>query len=166
MKKPKRRYTNGAYARLEADVIESEAFGALSSANSVRVLIRFWQKRRFKRRGKKGKGRCTDELANNGDIKFTYDEASEFGMSESTFLRVIKELVALGFIDIDEENQDGFIPGKGRMPIKYTISHRWRHYGTPIFTKIEKPRVHGKGIGFKPGNRQGKNSSLSVTDNR
>jgi len=153
----KRKFHQGGYAQLEADLIESEAFQALSTANSVRVLVRFWQKRRFKRKGKKGKGKCTNELANNGEIKFTYAEAAEFGIKEQTFLRVIKELIALGFIDIDYDNQDGFIPGKGRTPTKYTISDRWILYGTGMFECREKPRINPGGVGFKPGNRQGRN---------
>ena len=166
MFKKKRNYHQGGYAQLDADLIESDAFEALSSANSVRVLVRFWQKRRFKRRGKKGRGKCTDELANNGQIKFTYAEAAEFGISERTFLRIIKELIALGFIDIDYENQDGFIPGKGRTPTKYTISERWRLYGTGMFEHREKPRINPRSVGFKPGNRQGKRFKKAVVEYR
>ena len=153
----KRKFHQGGYAQLEADLIESIAFQALSTANSIRVLVRFWQKRRFKRKGKKGKGKCTRELANNGEIRFTYAEAAEFGMSEQTFLRVIRELIALGFIDIDYDNQDGFIPGKGRTPTKYTISDRWILYGTGMFERKEKQRLNPKSVGFKPGNKHGRN---------
>jgi len=155
--KKKRKFHQGGYAQLESDLIQSEAFAALSTANSVRTLVRFWQKRRFKRKGKKGKGKCTDELANNGEIKFTYAEAVELGMSESTFLRALKELIALGFIDIDYDNQEGFLPGKGRMPTKYTISEEWRFYGMGTFQAKKKPRINPKGIGFKQGNKQGRN---------
>ena len=167
--KKKRKFHQGGFSQLESDLIQSEAFAALSTANAVRTLVRFWQKRRFKRKGKKGKGKCTDELANNGKIVFTYTEAAELGMSESTFLRVLKELIALGFIDIDEENQDGFIPGKGRRPTKYTISKRWRFYGNDgpgAFDAREKPRINPKGIGFKRGNKQGKKLNKAAVGDR
>ena len=78
-------------------------------------------------------------------------------MTEQTFLRVIRELIALGFIDIDYDNQDGFIPGKGRTPTKYTISDRWILYGTGMFERKEKPRLNPKSVGFKPGNKHGRN---------
>jgi hypothetical protein len=155
MSRDKRKFSERGWALLEADLIESPAFWALSSANSVRVLVRFWQKRRFAKKRSRGKGKYGPEIVNNGQITFTGSEADELGIkSRSTFLRAVKELIEAGFLDIREGDQEGFRPGYGRRPTRYRISDRWRSYGTSLFQRESKGRVLPKGLGFQRGNTE------------
>lgn len=166
MKETKRKFDQRAWAKLEADLIQSEAFCALSTANSVRVLIRFLQKRRFAKKRKNRKNIYGPEVTNQGQIIFTYQEASELGIKgKGTFQKCLKELVRLGFIDIEEEDQDGFRPGFGRMPTKFRISSRWKLYGTAMFQVKEKKRVLPPGVGFKKGNKEWQLSRRSSKNN-
>jgi hypothetical protein len=146
-----RKFDERGFARLEADLMQSRAFWAIRSANGVRVLCRFWQKRRFLK--KKRRAGRSDEITNQGKILFTSAEAAELGIaSRSTFLRLVKELVELGFIDIHPEDQGGFRPGYGHTPTRFRISQRWRLYGKPGFEARKKERVLPDGLGFAKGN--------------
>ena len=85
-------------------------------------------------------------ITNNGDIVFTYSEAKELGIKSSqTFHRVKKELIEeKGFIDIADAGN-----WYDKKPTKYSISERWRKYGTDEYRKEEIPRILPDGIGFK-----------------
>ena len=61
---------------LEADVINSRAFRVLT-ATAIRTLLRFYQLRWMKtERGRKGKKAYV--ILNNGEIVFTYADATKF----------------------------------------------------------------------------------------
>lgn len=74
---------------------------------------------------------------------FPYSEAKRLGYPTATFSKVIRELVATGFIDPQEK---GGLRGNGRVANRFTMSRRWKDYGTPDFrtldwsTFIPKPR--------------------------
>ncbi len=110
------------------DLLESNAFLELKGAKSIRVLIRFYQKRRW------AKVRRRIEYISES-MAFTYSEAQELGIGPSRFHEIIPELHRLGFIDI--EHQGG---GLMKDYSRYSISNRWRKYGTPDFEHKEKPR--------------------------
>ena len=109
-------------------------------------VIRFHQKT-FKKKIKRKRGGSKETIiTNNGEIIFTYAEAKELGIRSSrTFNRVIRELVEdKGFIDLAEYGS-----WYGKQPNKFSISYRWRKYGTDEYEKIEIPRILPSGIGFQ-----------------
>ncbi len=121
----------GREARLPADFLDSEAFRAIKGAKTMRVLIRFYQKRRWiTDRKRKGREYIHEPHA------FTYAEAEALGIGRSRFHESIRELYRLGFIDV--EHQGG---GLARDYSRYSISARWRDYGTDKFKSKEKPRT-------------------------
>jgi hypothetical protein len=85
-------------------------------------------------------------ITNNGEIIFTYGEAKELGIkSPDTFFKVIRELVEdKGFIDVAESGH-----WYEKKPTKYSISQRWKRYGTSDYEKVEIPRALPKGKGFQ-----------------
>ena len=131
---------------LEPSLIESEAFRDLSGKAAMLVLIRFHQKAYKKRRDGKKRGLKDLVVTNNGEIVFTYGEAKELGIkSTQTFHRVLRELIEeKGFIDVDYRG--GYYHND---PSKYSISGRWKRYGTSQYEKVKIPRILPKGIGFK-----------------
>lgn len=80
-------------------------------------------------------------ITNNGKITFYYSEAEEkYSISRGAFNRAIKQLVEYGFIDIARPSI-----GWARIPTLYTISDRWKKYGTEQFVEInKKPRKGNK----------------------
>jgi len=130
---------------LAPDLIESDAFLNLSGKAAIICLIRFHQKAHRKRVRKK-KGLKHLVITNNGQIVFTYSEATELGIkSSNTFHRVLRELVEdKGFIDIEE-------PGNWyeKKPNKYAICERWKRYRTPEYKKVKIPRGLPNGKGFQ-----------------
>lgn len=116
---------------LSWEIYYSEAFQALS-ATEIRVFLRFLQKRSWV----KTRGRKKNVVFDNTGLVFTYSEAMELGVKRSTFHKSIKKLVHVGFIDV--EHQGGWV---GRDYSRYSISERWRDYGTPAFREIIKKRV-------------------------
>lgn len=141
------KYKNGRYVMLPPELIESELFRKLS-AKEIWVLIRFYQKiERQPSKGRTAKLRI-NEILNNGQIKFPYSEAVHFGVSRTTFSKIIEKFVKLGFIDIAE--QGGHY---GQTPTKFSILDRWRVYGTSDFKEVKKKRVLQRGVGFQPGHK-------------
>ena len=141
-----RKFRNKSSCWLTPDLIESEAFLNLSGKAAMLCVIRFHQKA-FKKKIKRKRGGSKEQIiTNNGEIIFTYAEAKELGIRSSrTFNRVIRELVEdKGFIDIAEYGS-----WYGKQPNKFSISCRWRKYGTDEYEKIEIPRILPSGIGFQ-----------------
>jgi hypothetical protein len=134
---------------LEPSLIESEAFRDLSGKAAMLTLIRFHQKAYKKRKDGKKRGLKDLVVTNNGEIIFTYTEAKELGIkSTQTFQKVIKELIEdKGFIDI--AYRGNYYENEAS---KYSISGRWKHYGTSRYERVEIPRILPKGIGFKKQN--------------
>ncbi len=75
-------------------------------------------------------------IRNNGEIVFTYAEAEKnFGVSPSTHLRTLKKIHEVGFIDV--AHYGGGMEGDCN---KFSISKRWKQFGTPDFKKKEWPK--------------------------
>jgi hypothetical protein len=141
-----RKFRNKSSCWLTPDLIESDAFLQLSGKAAMLCVIRFHQKT-FKKKIKRKRGGSKETIiTNNGEIIFTYAEAKELGIRSSrTFNRVIRELVEdKGFIDLAEYGS-----WYGKQPNKFSISYRWRKYGTDEYEKIEIPRILPSGIGFQ-----------------
>ena len=135
---------------IERRLISSRAFAALRTATAHRVLAVFWTKRKMSKTGRRGRERW--DITNNDEITFTYREAKRMEISTTAFRNAVDELRDKGFLDIAEGGA-----GLYRSTNKYTLSNRWRNYGTPDY---EPPRPRPKAsvsIGFKKGNRHGRN---------
>ena len=141
-----RKFKNRSSCWLTPDLIESDAFRDISGKWALVILIRFHQKAYRKRTDKKKRGSKGVVITNNGKIIFTYGEAKELGIkSDATFWRAVKELAEeKGFIDIAE-------PGNWyqKEPTKYSISQRWKRYGTTQYETVKIPRQLPAGKGFQ-----------------
>jgi DNA-binding PadR family transcriptional regulator len=118
------------------EMFESEAFKKLNTS-SIRVLLRFLQKRTWSRIKVHGKPKNVYE---NSGLVFPYAEAETLGIKTTAFYEAIKKLVAIGFVDI--EHQGGTF---GHDYSRYAISERWRDYGTEHFKTVEKKRSLPRG---------------------
>ncbi len=145
----KKKFHNRSNCWLTSDLIESEAFLSLSGKAAMLCLIRFHQKAYKKNYQRKRGGGKDPIITNQGEIIFTYSEAQELGIKSSrTFYRVIRELAEdKGFIDVSE-------PGNWylKQPTKFSISYRWRHYGTDDYKPAKMERILPAGLGFKKQN--------------
>jgi len=145
----KKKFHNKSNCWLTSDLIESEAFLSLSGKASILCLIRFHQKAYKKNVRLKRGGAKQTLITNNGEIVFTYAEARELSIKSSqTFYRAIRELVEdKGFVDISE-------PGNWylKQPTKFSISYRWRQYGTGAYEQQKIGRILPLCLGFKKQN--------------
>lgn len=147
----------------EKQLIYSKAFAELKTANAHKALAFFLTKRQC---APTGIGRCKKwEITNNGEIVFTYKEAKKKLdiKSDKTFTNIIDELRDKGFVDIASTGM-----GVHKVTTLYSISDRWRLYGTPEYKK-PKPRPKGPiNRGFQKGNQYGRNcrkkKKSTVTD--
>ena len=127
---------------IERELILSPAFHKLNGTGKT-VLFLFLYRRQWEKAGRNGKW----HQVNNGEIIFTYQEAQKkFRISKSSFARAISQLVQCGFIDISHLGG-----GMLRDYSKYTISNRWRDYGTETFVAKERPKDTRK-LGFTTKN--------------
>jgi DNA-binding PadR family transcriptional regulator len=124
-------------AWIEWDMLDSAAFKKLSAAG-IRVLLRFLQKRSWQDYKVKGKKK---RVYDNKGLSFTYAEAAVLGIKNTSFYEAIKRLVEVGFIDL--EYQGGCW---GKDYSRYSISERWRNYGTEDFNRMEKRRSLQRGL--------------------
>lgn len=129
--------TAGIY--FERELLCSDAYWNLTGTE-IRILNIFHMKCR-----KVGKSEAKKThvplgtIKNNGQIVFTYKEAGIYGISKAKFTRAIDKLIEIGFLVIA-------INGRQGVSTKYSISDRWKKYGTPYF--IEKKRA--KRSNYKP----------------
>lgn len=146
MAKDERKFRNHSFCMLEPSLIESDAFLSLSGKAAMLFVIRFHQKAHRKRMSKKKKGMKDMVITNNGEIIFTTAEARELGIKSSqTYHKIMHELVEdKGIIDIAEAGN-----WYEKRPTKFSISERWKRYGTKDYEKIEMPRILPEGLGFQ-----------------
>jgi len=135
---------------IEEELITSKAFISLSkTAMRVYMLMAMRLKKKRNKYGKKERW----DLINNGELEFTYAEAeNKHNIPRSTFMNAITNLVEKGFIDIEHSGSGGI---KGDKNL-YSISQRWKKYGTITFIFKTRPKDTRGGRGFKafPGNRK------------
>lgn len=68
------------------------------------------------------------------EFPFSYSEAKRYGFSNSTFSKVIQELVRKGFIDPVDR---GGLRGDSKSYNLFKLSRRWEKYGTEGFEHTE-----------------------------
>ena len=147
---------------IDRKMILSSAFHKLNG-RAMGVLFLFLYRRQWKQTSKKGKWYTT----NNGEIVFSYKEAKKrFKIPKSSFARAIDSLIKYGFIDI--AHLGGGLIGDCT---KYSISNRWRNYGTDNFVKKKRPKDK-RGFGFtaknwedKTGRKRRKQSKSGIKNN-
>lgn len=135
----------------ERELLKSKAYRALRTPKAYFVLGIFMTKRQMGKIGRRGKRESV--ILNNGRITFTFREAqSKYSISPGAFGTAIDELRDKGFIDIAESGT-----GLYKSANLYSLSDRWKKYGTPEY-KDPTPRPH-KPInkGFQKGNKHGRN---------
>ncbi len=75
-------------------------------------------------------------VKNNGEIVFTYTQAKKkYGVNSGRHSRALKKLLEVGFIDISHLGG-----GMNGDCTKFSISKRWKEYGTLDFKKKEWPK--------------------------
>lgn len=135
----------------EQRLLKSKAYRSLRKPTSYFVFAIFMTKRQLAKVGRKGRKRW--EITNNGEIEFRYLEAEKkYDISSGAFTKAIDELREKGFIDIAATGM-----GVHKVKTLYSISDRWKLYGTPEY---EPPKPRPKkpiNRGFQKGNQFGRN---------
>ena len=133
-----RRGTWGGFTGLTNKMIDSEAFQALRSVHSVKVLIYFWQKAEYakakKKPGQESSIGNLNKILNQGKMSFEYRIAGYRGMRPDQFVNALRELFRYGFIDFSRHGRGV----KGEYST-YSLSDRWKKYGTPAWEEIPFP---------------------------
>ena len=140
--KKRANYENHNVLWTDAALRKSSAFRSLHGT-AILVLMDFHSKKHMRRK----KNRGNYELQNNGELVYTYSEAQEMGISNSTFMRALDTLIERGFIDVALTGA-----GRFRCESRYALSNRWRHWGTDKFKPAKRnPHGRNKEYGFQPG---------------
>ncbi len=122
--------SSGDVIVIERALLNSPAFRSLRGA-AILVLLDFLQRRRGKSMRDRGKKKWL--ILNQGEIEYCYSTAEKAGITRPRFARAITELTEKGFLDIAHSG-NGYAKDKSL----YSISERWRDYGTEAF--ISKTR--------------------------
>lgn len=136
----------GGFTGLPNRLIDGPAFAALEFTADVKVLIWFWQEARYDQSGKRKPGRenrigLIENIINNGEISFTYQQAGWRGLSAYKFSKALKNLFRLGFIDIAHLGRGV----KGEYT-QFALSTRWKAYGTDSWREIPYPENFKEGF--------------------
>jgi NDP-sugar pyrophosphorylase family protein len=121
----------------EADMYYSKAFRSLSKS-AILTLMRCMQKRKWDKVKNRGKKQII--YSNDGFI-FPYAEAKLLNIGTTQFWKNIRKLIDLGFIEVIY--QGGWFQKleKEKDYSVYKFSDRWKHYGTPDFKHVVKPKA-------------------------
>jgi hypothetical protein len=98
---------SGQWVSLRLEMIESPAYRVLS-LSAHRVLTRVMSEH------------CHHGGKENGRLPVTYDQFCKFGLHRHAIAPAIRELEALGFLQITERGRPG--PGEFRHPNKFRIT--------------------------------------------
>lgn len=71
-----------------------------------------------------------DPAKNHTKFSFTYPEAVRLGFAKSTYFTIIENLIECGFVNPKEK---GGLRGNGKSSSIFTLSSRWKDYGTKEF---------------------------------
>ena len=130
----KKKHSSSDTITIDRALFKSNAWLSLTGV-APQVLTLFLLRRQMVQANRK-KGRDNWVCANNGEIIFTYAEAKEkYGITERRFHQALDELIEHGFIDIATPANSLI-----KQPTKYSISERWRKYGTSDFEKVSRTK--------------------------
>jgi len=148
---------NSKVVVIEQRLLKSKAYRSLRTPTAYFVLGIFWTERQIGKVGRKGKEQTV--ILNNGEITFTYKEAKEkYCISSGAFRDAIDELREKGFIDIAATGM-----GVHKVTTFFSISDRWRLYGTPEYEQAKPRPKKPINRGFQKGNKYGRNSRKRKT---
>ena len=125
------------------DLLKSQVFRELSGI-AKSVYFDFLMKCRVTKRKARPGRRSEVVILNNGELTYSYSEALTKGITRPRFNRGLRELVEKGFIDIEHSGSGGV---KGDLS-KYSISDRWRQFGSDDFELKMLPKDKRSGRGF------------------
>lgn len=112
------------FGQIPRVMVESEAYKAIKSiaaAKALPVFIIKWG--------------CAEAAGKTPICNFHYSEAKRVhGIAGKSFSRGLRELHALGFIDISENG--GTWEGNQWTETTYRRTERWRKFGTPDFITL------------------------------
>jgi hypothetical protein len=133
-----RRKSWSGFTGLTNRMIDSDAFQALKSVHSVKVLVWFWSMAQYRKEKKKpGQdspiGNLT-KILNCKDLSFEYRIARYRGMLPKQFVHALRELHRHGFIDIEHHGRG--IKGDWT---RFAYSDRWKDYGTTGWKELPFP---------------------------
>lgn len=129
-------------------ILNSTAYCALT--HSARACLPYWR----------GKIKMPFDRAEyfEKEFVFSYCEAQRYGFAKATFAKIIRELVAKGFIDPKDK---GGLRGDGLSYNRFVLSKRWMKFNTPEFEEVSwsqfQPRSKRKPV-------QKRNSTSSKTE--
>lgn len=113
--------------RIKFELLHSSAFASLRSPSAVKVPLWLHEPLKVvKQKGKRGKNKWCP--VNIDSLSLTYMDANLRGLSIQQYSGAIKELHEKGFIEIVRIG----MATKGMYTI-YSLSNRWRTYGTDDF---------------------------------
>jgi len=121
-------------------VVDSRAYSEMQYAPAIKVLIWFCAKLRW-RIDKKKQGISRRIYLNKDNLSFTYLEAERRGLTQKQFARALKELHHFGFIDVMRHGT-----GVEKDFSVFSLSDRWRRYGTEDFIQKEMPVSSPRGF--------------------
>ena len=130
------------FTLLDKGMQASKAFDGLT-LSALKVLLWFLSKGIVRNR-KEGKG-VTRFIENNGDIRFTFEEAAARGIPRASFNRAIRDLIDRGFLSIAHQGS-----GLHRDANRYHLDDRWHKWGTEDFQAVSRP-TPGISVGFRKG---------------
>ena len=134
---------------IEMALLKSSAFRTLNGS-AIQVLLDFLMRRKMQKSPNPRSHKRGDKyyIANNGRIVYTYTEAECNGISRSAFASALDKLIEHGFIDIAQTGA-----GQFKSASFYSISDRWKEWGTSAFVPKSRPKKtrYHRGIGFQPG---------------
>lgn len=144
---------------LDKNVLRSTAFRSLNRW-SLLIYLDFLRKRQMEK-VKHPKKSDAWIIRNNGEIVYPYVEAEHRGIGRREFRNGIDELMAKGFIDIAHQGSGG---RAGDMT-KYSVSERWKAYGTSGFQPPPKRREKDtrQGRGWSVYHAKNDNASVAKT---
>ena len=126
---------------IERELIKSEAFRSLNGP-AIIVLLDFMMK--VRKKPVKHHGEKSWMILNNGELRYSYAEAQDKGITRPRFTRALDDLIDHGFIEIAHSGSGG---KKGDLSL-YSMSDRWRDYGTDKFIPATRPKDARGGRGF------------------
>jgi hypothetical protein len=119
--------------RTEFSLLHGQAFRSLKRITTVKAFFYFLEKRVVKV-DKRKRGDKRFQVQHDAEIKFSYKEAEQRGLTRKRFAQAIRDLHETGFIDVIYRGS-----GSLKDSSTYRLSERWRRFDTPDFKAQDIP---------------------------